>query len=256
MNNSLKKIILNGSLKIPFIRKFVKAFAVHHEMLPEIFISTESKNLRQIFNLPIGDNSTQLNQDLFALFINKFRSGYFVEIGANDGYNLSNTVYLERYFGWSGLLIEPNPKYLSSLKTRNALISNKAVAKTKGNLEFIDAGLYGGLKDSMDQKYSKEIKLADSILVSCDTLEEIFIENKVPERVAFLSIDVEGNEKEILTQAILSTKYRFESGVVEHNFRPDDLSYFKEILIKSNYEIVWEGWTGHDLFFVDKNLDN
>jgi FkbM family methyltransferase len=35
--------------------------------------------------------------------------GIFVEAGANDGYTVSNTYYLERVKGWRGVLIEPTP---------------------------------------------------------------------------------------------------------------------------------------------------
>src|SRR3954462_334867 len=35
--------------------------------------------------------------------------GFFVEAGANDGVNFSNTYYLERARGWSGVLVEGIP---------------------------------------------------------------------------------------------------------------------------------------------------
>jgi FkbM family methyltransferase len=35
--------------------------------------------------------------------------GVFVEAGAHDGYTQSNTYYLERRWGWSGVLVEPVP---------------------------------------------------------------------------------------------------------------------------------------------------
>ena len=34
-------------------------------------------------------------------------NGYFVELGANDGVNQSNTLFFERFRGWKGILIEP-----------------------------------------------------------------------------------------------------------------------------------------------------
>ena len=33
--------------------------------------------------------------------------GYFVEAGGHDGYTQSNTYYLERFRGWTGVLVEP-----------------------------------------------------------------------------------------------------------------------------------------------------
>jgi FkbM family methyltransferase len=39
-----------------------------------------------------------------------WRDGTFVEAGAHDGFTQSNSYYLERFRGWSGLLIEPIPE--------------------------------------------------------------------------------------------------------------------------------------------------
>lgn len=39
-----------------------------------------------------------------------FRGGCFIEAGANDGFAQSNTYYLEKLRGWSGLLVEPEPR--------------------------------------------------------------------------------------------------------------------------------------------------
>jgi FkbM family methyltransferase len=36
--------------------------------------------------------------------------GTFLEAGAHDGYTQSNTYYLERFRGWSGILVEPIPE--------------------------------------------------------------------------------------------------------------------------------------------------
>jgi hypothetical protein len=45
-------------------------------------------------------------------------NGFFVECGASDGEFLSNTLYMERYKNWTGLLIEPDRGSYDSLLTR------------------------------------------------------------------------------------------------------------------------------------------
>ena len=39
-----------------------------------------------------------------------FKNGFFIEAGANDGITYSNTLYFEKYYNWSGILIEPIPE--------------------------------------------------------------------------------------------------------------------------------------------------
>lgn len=46
------------------------------------------------------------------------RGGVFVEAGAHDGYTQSNTYYLERHRGWSGLLVEAVPELASLCRRR------------------------------------------------------------------------------------------------------------------------------------------
>ena len=36
-------------------------------------------------------------------------TGTYIEAGALDGFEFSNTYYLDRVRGWKGLLVEPNP---------------------------------------------------------------------------------------------------------------------------------------------------
>jgi hypothetical protein len=42
--------------------------------------------------------------------------GFFIECGALDVETRSNTLYLERFLGWSGLLVEANPTNVEMLK--------------------------------------------------------------------------------------------------------------------------------------------
>ena len=49
----------------------------------------------------------------------KKQKGFFIEAGAACGENLSNTLYLELVYGWTGLLVEPNPDMLSKLLAKH-----------------------------------------------------------------------------------------------------------------------------------------
>ena len=43
------------------------------------------------------------------------RGGFYVESGAFDGERSSNTMYLERERGWTGLLVEMDPYFYTQL---------------------------------------------------------------------------------------------------------------------------------------------
>lgn len=224
---------------------------VNNDLFPDIFTKTPSRKLRILCNFPNGENETQLNQDIFALLINSFNPGYFLEIGANDGFSLSNTVYLEDNFGWHGILIEANPKYYNSLKNRKSIIVNKAITENTGVFQFTDAGLYGGLSETLDDTHGDITGKASVINVDGCRLEDVLRENQAPKVIDFVSIDVEGGEYSILKQLCELKNYRFKCGCVEHNYRGNDQYKFKQLLKSAGYSIYWEGSTGHDLYFID-----
>ena len=45
-----------------------------------------------------------------------FKNGFFIEVGANDGYAQSNTYYLEKFLGWRGILVEGIPELYQKCK--------------------------------------------------------------------------------------------------------------------------------------------
>ncbi|XP_046452745.1 uncharacterized protein LOC124200519 [Daphnia pulex] len=46
-------------------------------------------------------------------------NGFFIECGGYDGEHLSNTLFMERFLNWKGMLIEANKKSFDLLSTRN-----------------------------------------------------------------------------------------------------------------------------------------
>jgi len=58
------------------------------------------------------------------------RGGFYVECGAFDGEVLSNTLFLERERGWTGLLVEMDPYFYTQLigKSRSSWSINACLS--------------------------------------------------------------------------------------------------------------------------------
>ncbi len=71
------------------------------------------------------------------------RNGFFVEFGAANGHDLSNTAVLERDFQWKGILAEPAKGWHAALKqNRTAAIDTRCVWSQSGvTLDFKETKL-------------------------------------------------------------------------------------------------------------------
>ena len=134
----------------------------------------------------------------------------FVEAGANDGIKQSNTLALERRFGWSGLLIEPVPR-LADACARNrpgSRVENVALVSTENegtDVEILDLDLMSsvaGHRSFADEQSA--IKTARGFGVEANRVEvrgvclSTLLDDVGIARVDFLSLDVEGYELEVL----------------------------------------------------------
>src|SRR5215471_8305446 len=86
------------------------------------------------------------------------RGGVFVEFGALDGLETSNTLFFERERGWDGLLIEANPRSFCGLLSsgRRACKVLAAIDSHYGIAEFTAVeGVTGwsGLTGNMDSRH-------------------------------------------------------------------------------------------------------
>lgn len=169
----------------------------------------------------------QLFQDLWVLWeLCEKRNGYFCEFGATDGLDLSNSYLLEKAFGWSGVLAEPNPNYHAGLaQNRDCTISYKCVYSESGKmLPFLCASLpqLSRLIDVVPED-SHEIvgrrHEAQRVDVETISLNDLLAEANAPDHIDYMSLDTEGSEFMILEQFDFD---RRSVGMlsVEHNNTP------------------------------------
>lgn len=205
-----------------------------------------------------GDRSTlkdrslsQLGQDLWALEMSGFkRGGYFVEFGATDGVSLSNTYLLEKEYGWTGLLAEPNPAFLEKLRAnRRSTVSDACIAAATGReVEFVFADEFGGIADFSDDGAHKDRreayrKTGAVARLKTISLNDFLKQNDAPKEIDYISVDTEGSEFEILN-AFPFSAWNVRCWTIEHNFTPNRARIHK-LMTSHGYqrkEAQWDDW--------------
>jgi hypothetical protein len=179
----------------------------------------------------------QAHQDMFVSIINNFKkNGTFLEIGSNEPIYCSNTYTLEKEFGWTGIMVEYLPFFLTSYKLYRPRSIHIIEDATKVN--YLD--------------YLKQF----------------------PERIDYLQIDLDANNRSTLTtlenlNKNVLDKYRFSTITFEHDIYTGDHFNTREISRKifsdrgyirlfSNVSVFYENkFCEFEDWYVDQNiLDN
>ena len=188
-------------------------------------------------------------------------SGFYVELGANDGVNQSNTLFFERYKDWRGVLIEPH------LQTFERLVKNRSNrnffkhAACVGT-EFDGSSVELAFSHLMTTTLGIETDLADQEMHAQDgakfwhgqvynffapaqTLTAILDEANAPRFIDFLSLDVEGAELEVL-KGIDHKRYRIGLICIESR----DFLRINDYLSMNNYRLISK-ISVHDYLYKD-----
>jgi len=200
-------------------------------------------------------SSAQILQDIFVLdYFDYKRDGYFVEFGATNGRNLSNTYILEKYFGWNGIVAEPAKKWQNDLRqNRSCIIETDCVWSSTGEtLQFVEAksaelSTISNFKDlDIHSKVRIEKKKYNVLSLS---LIDMLGRHNAPKRIDYLSIDTEGSEFEILKNFVFS-KYSIGVITCEHNFG-ENREKIKELLESNGFIRVHEKISQFDDWYVN-----
>jgi FkbM family methyltransferase len=200
-------------------------------------------------------SSSQLLQDVWVLSETKAkRSGYFVEFGALDGVALSNTFLLEHAFGWTGILVEPNPKYHESLASRRrALIDRRCVwQESDKTVRLIECGELSSIEGygGGDGHAKTRARAVQSFEVRTVSLNDLLVQHHAPPVIDFLSVDTEGSEYDIL-KAFDFQAHLPMTICVEHNHTEAERQIDRLLLSRGYRRCLprvsrWDGWYVHN----------
>jgi len=182
---------------------------------------------------------SQIGQDKWVHSMLGDINGYFIELGACDGLGLSNTLFFERTLNWNGICIEPNDTFMEDLKkNRNCNISNDVISSHEGR--EINFALCGAVSSIIDENIGVFTKTDVSVLKISNTLENVLDKFNAPKVIDYLSLDVEGQEYNILSTFPFD-KYKFKCITVEHNaphIGTKQQILIRDILEKNGYTFV------------------
>jgi hypothetical protein len=155
---------------------------------------------------------SQAGQDQWVVDTLGDHVGYFVDVGAYDGVQTSNTFALEQ-MGWTGVCIEASPAVAAACASnRRCVTVARAVAERSGWVWMLGDRIvhHGGVQ------------------VAAATLTEILDSVNAPGQIDYLSLDIEGGEM-IALRGLDFDRYTVTLMTVEHNLYADGPAHKDEI---------------------------
>jgi FkbM family methyltransferase len=246
---------LKGTVKGRFPRlwrklKYLKRKAVG---FPIRFLQKRLIRKRETIYLGANDEDKWVIEDVY----NRKRNGFFLELGAYDGFGISNTYILEKQYGWNGICIEPDPVNFAKLvRERTCICVQACVDGARREVGYLYDGAVGGIIDAdtdikpEDAKPLIEAARKDGRLatVQTKTLRQILKDSRAPRVIDFFSFDVEGAETRILRDFDFD-EYVFRALVIER--ASEELN---EVLYRNGYKFV-ELRVG-DSFYIHESIPN
>lgn len=196
----------------------------------------------------------QLFQDLLVLFLlGEKRDGFFVEFGAMDGINLSNTFLLENKYGWRGIVAEPARCWHQELtRNRKCLIDHRCVwSKSGEKLQFNEtAQAEFSTIDALSESDCHASRRQDGKRYTVETigLRDLLRVHDAPRDIDYLSIDTEGSEFSILDN-FLPSYHAVRVITVEHNYT-DQRSRIHDLLTSFGYKRLLEDLSMWDAWYI------
>ena len=187
--------------------------------------------------------ASQYGQDIFVLEVLRgLRGGFFLDSGAADGVQGSNTRLLEFSFDWTGICVEPNDTFFAKLvRNRRCYCLNCCLYDREGSVEFLEsANFLGGI---LEAYHPACLHYAKTFCGICDavagglataskvarTTRSVLRECGAPPIIDYWSLDTEGSELAIL-KSFPFDEYSFRVLTVEHNRLParDEIRFLLE----------------------------
>jgi len=199
--------------------------------------------LRQMIT-PAYAFMSQAGQDVVVdRYFNHMNGGTFIDVGGYDGVTGSNTIFFEKWRGWTGVLVEPVPANLTRAEAARACpCLGYAVSDQAGTASFINvtdgftqmSGLAGRYDAKMLEKVRDNPRHKETTIeVTTKTLVDVLTEADI-EHPDFISLDIEGGELAAL-QAFPFAEHRVGIWAIENNTGSREIA---DLMRSHKYDLI------------------
>lgn len=184
-------------------------------------------------------SKSQFIQDIFV--INQFdfkEKGFFVEFGAANGIDFSNTYMLEKSYNWTGIIAEPAKTFHKSIENnRNCHFSKFCVWNHSGDhVEFNETTDSTLSFQNNFKNPHKNQKIKSKYKVRTISLNDMLELYNSPKEIDYISVDTEGSELKILHNFNFD-KFKVKIFTIEHNFNSNRQKIFN-LLTSKGYKRI------------------
>ncbi|CAB3387984.1 Hypothetical predicted protein [Cloeon dipterum] len=174
----------------------------------------------------------QVASTIYSL-LGEMKNGFFVECGVWDGEKQSNSLMLEKYYNWTGLLVEGSPTESKKILTKNRKAWVAPVCMSTNNTAIIVSFL--------DNKFAGRIygpqgmKKSDVVTQLCIPFNTLMLALNLT-TVDYFSLDVEGDELEILS-TIDFERFHIRTMTVEHTQSTNKLDDIIKLMARKGFKL-------------------
>ena len=228
--NRLRFTILEVALISVFVGAAVWTFSNSSARVP-----VEGRVLADAYGP--GRNSEGFEEWIIRDFFQQQRGGFFLDVGANHYRAYSNTYYLEKFLGWSGIAVEPlvgfEPDYRQhrpATRFRPFFVSDVSNAEAK--LYYLSKNhLVTSTEESFTERYGSGAK---ELKVQTITLDDLLAAEEV-QSIDFMSMDIELHEPKALAGFDIT---RFRPALVCIEAHPEVRQPIIDYFTRHRYAVV------------------
>ncbi len=233
------------------------AFIKLKKYISKIILPLRRFLIRHGSNFGYFSSRNRLDKRIAEFFSYK-RNGIFIEAGAADGFLESNTLSLEKKYGWTGLLIEPNPEqfdYCKKFRNKNIVenffltdSSNTSpitkMRDARRSSRKVEHNLVSSSAYNQENKKIINETKQNTFFAKNASLQSLLEKHHI-NHVDIMILDVEGDVMEVLDG------YDHNSKIIDFlliEIWKEDLLLFLQKSKEKNWEHI-DHWNGSDYLF-------